>query len=92
MDSEKKYETVTITNPDGTKDELYVLEETMLNGARYILLAYEPEGDTDVMILKEVADDGEEVTYESIESDDELEAVAGIFGELLDDVVIETEE
>ena len=85
-------EKVTFVDPD-TKEEisLFVLEETQVNGMRYLLATEEEDGDCDAYLLKEVAAEGEEVCYEMVEDDTELAAVGKIFEELVEDTDIEDE-
>ncbi len=64
---------------------LYVLEETTLNEQKYLLVTEEEHGDTDAFILKELASDETDITYEFVEDDVEFEAVTKIFEELVDD-------
>lgn len=89
-------ETVTFTLDNGEIVELDVLEQTMLRGVNYILVAENDNQDADevdVFILKENVSDSEggEAVYEPIEDDEELQAVSKIFEELLEDVDIELE-
>ena len=45
------------------------------------------EGDGDAMILKDLSSEQEtEALYEFVESDEELEAVAQVFSNILDDI------
>jgi Protein of unknown function (DUF1292). len=70
--------------------EFYVIEETRINGASYILVAESEDDEATALILKEVSgDNAAEVLYEIVEDDIELEAVANVFGELLDDIDIQ---
>ena len=70
--------------------EFYVLEQTTIGGRHYILVTEEEEGDSDALILKEISDEkGTESTYEIVEDDTELSAVAAVFENLLDDIEIE---
>lgn len=79
---------ITITAEDGEQIELFILEQTTLSGQNYII-ATEDEDDEEstAYILKEVANDpsSDEVSYEFVEDEDEIEAVAGVFEELLED-------
>ena len=69
---------------------IYVLEQTTIGGRHYILVTEEEEGDSDALILKEISDEkGTESTYEIVEDDTELSAVAAVFENLLDDIAIE---
>ena len=65
--------------------ELYVLEQTRLNGADYLLVTVDEEGDSDALILKDTSAQGEEdAVYTVVEQEQELNAVAKIFAELDD--------
>lgn len=68
--------------------DFYVLEQTKLGGSQYILVTDAEEGDGDALILKEVAagDGKAESIYEVVSDDAELSAVAGVFGNLLEDI------
>lgn len=81
-------EKVTFQSPeDGEAIEFFVIEQTRINGADYLLVAEEEEGDCDAFILKDVSQEkGEEAMYEMVESEEELEYLSRIFEEMLDDV------
>lgn len=67
--------------------EFYVLEQTKLGGIQYILVTDEEEGDTEALILKDVsAPEDTEAVYEIVEDDTELDAVAAVFANILDDI------
>ncbi|MDE6891822.1 MAG: DUF1292 domain-containing protein [Lachnospiraceae bacterium] len=67
--------------------EFYVLEQTKLGGNQYILVTDTQEGDGEALILKEISEPGlKESVYETVEDDTELEAVAAVFENLLDDI------
>lgn len=69
--------------------EFFVVEETQVNGMRYLFVTEEEEDDCDAYILKEVASEDDDVVYEMVEDDTELAAVAKIFAELIEDADIE---
>lgn len=70
--------------------EFYVIEETRVNGRNYILVADSEEDDAEALILKDLSGkDDEEALYEIVDDDTELDAVAAIFGELLEDIDIQ---
>ena len=72
---------------NGEAVEFYVVEQTKINGIDYLLVTEEEDGDCDAYILKEVLqEENDEVTYELVESEEELEYMSRIFGEILDDV------
>ncbi len=83
-------ESITLIAPD-TEEEItvYVLEETTLNQQKYLLVTEDSEGDTEAYILKEIATDDTDATYEMLEDDVEFEAVVKIFQELVEDTDFE---
>jgi hypothetical protein len=87
---ERKLEKI-IFKPDGADPvEFFVLEQTRLGGYNYILVTDFEEGDGEALILKDVSEEGEEESRYVIVSDDaELDALAPVFEDLLDDVSLE---
>jgi len=80
-------EKVNFTDPDTNESaEFYVLEQTTIRGINYLLVTVDEEGDSDAFILNE---DDHNTIYEMVEDDKELEALAKIFAELMEDVDIE---
>ena len=72
---------------NGGSVEFYVLEQTKINGQNYLLVTEEEEGDCDAFILKELSqEEQEDAMYEMVESEEELEYMSRIFGEILEDV------
>ena len=84
-------EKVNFTDPDTNESaEFYVLEQTTIRGNNYLLVTVDEEGDSDAFILKETQNEDDHNTiYEMVEDDKELEALAKIFAELMEDVDIE---
>lgn len=79
-------EKITFT-PEGDEPvDFYVLEQTTLGGINYILVTDTQEDDGEALILKEVSDADEDVIYEIVEEETELNAVADVFSNLLEDV------
>ena len=74
--------------PEGEEPvEFYVLEQTRIGGHNYILVTDVEEGDGDALILKDMSQDGEEESiYDVVSDDEELEAVSGVFADMLEDV------
>ena len=67
--------------------EFYVLEQTRLGGINYILVTDSEDGDAEALILRDISADGEtEAIYEIVTEDEELNAVAAVFENMLDDV------
>ena len=80
-------EQIAFTDPE-TGDEalFYVIEETTLAGCEYLLVTEKETEDSDAYILKLVSEEDEDsVLYEMVEDQKELDAVARVFSELLDD-------
>ena len=72
------------------EDEFFVLEQTKINGATYILVTDSEEDDAECLILKETrVEEQTDKMYEIVEDDTELLAVSKVFEELLEDVSIE---
>ena len=67
----------------------FVLEQTRVNGAVYLLVTDSAEGDAECLILKDVSTETEsDSIYEIVEDDTELTAVSKVFEELLEDIDI----
>lgn len=85
-------EQITLTDEDGNQSELYVQEETTLNGKHYLLLTEKEEGDSDAYLFREEADpenpDDAEAVYVPVTDDTEFDAVLSLFRELLEDTDI----
>ena len=90
-------EKILFTGENGEKVEFFVIEEAKLNGTNYLLVT-ENEDDEEAMayIMKQVAKTSDkDLTYEFVEDEKEIEAVAGLLEELLDgevDLVPEEDE
>ncbi len=85
-----KLEKITF-NPEGEDPiDFFVLEQTRIGGYNYILVTDFEEGDGEALILKDISKDGdEESIFTIVEDDDELNAVAGVFENMLDDIKFE---
>lgn len=91
MEEQNDMKTVPFTTEDGEVVELYVLEETTLQGIHYILVTEElndTEGEALVMIMKEEKqkEEDEFAVYDIVENEEELQVVAKVFAELMEDV------
>ena len=66
------------------------MEQTRINNRDYLLVAVDEDGDSDAFVLKDLSEDTEkEAVYEIVEEEAELEAIAKVFSEMLEDVDIE---
>jgi len=88
-----KLEKITFC-PDGDEPvEFFVLEQTRINGVNYILVTDFEEGDGEALILKDMSkDEDKESVYAIVDDDTELNAVASIFEDLLDDIEFVSED
>lgn len=86
-----KLEKIIFTTEDNEEVEFYVLEETMINGINYILVADsdDEEEEANAMILKEKMNAEDELVYEAVEDDEELLSISKVFEALLDDIDFE---
>lgn len=83
-------EKIAFTLDDDELMEFFVLEETKINGTKYILVTESEEDEAEAYILKDLAAEDEvESIYEIVEDENELEMVSALFAELLEDVDIE---
>lgn len=84
-----KPDEIIFTTEDGEEVTFQVIEQTRLGGIDYLLVSTdsEEEEETEALILKDVSKNtDEEAIYDIVDDDRELELVAGIFKELLDDI------
>lgn len=80
---------LTITDEDGNTEEFYVVEETKLNDTTYLLVTETMDREADAYILKDISTEADaDAVYVFVEDDTELEAVADVFAELLEDEAI----
>lgn len=70
--------------------EFFVLEQTTLSGANYILVTDKEEGDSEALILKDVSGpEDTEAVYEIVSDEALLKSLADIFESLIDDIAFE---
>lgn len=83
-------EKITFTFEDTNETvDFFILEQTKLNGATYLLVADNESDDAECLILKETESGNEQDNlYDIVEDDNELTAVSKVFEELLEDVDI----
>ena len=83
-------DSITLIAPDTQENiTVDVREETTLNENKYLLVTEDSERDTEAFILKEIAEDDTDVTYEIVEDDLEFNAVVKVFEELVEDTDFE---
>ena len=88
-------EKIVFSPDNGEPVEFFVLEQTTVSGVNYILVTDKEEGDSEALILKDVSkatDEDKESVYAIVDDDTELNAVASIFEDLLDDIEFVSED
>lgn len=82
-------EQIKITAEDGENIDLFVIEQTRVNGMNYLLVAESEDDEAEAYILKDTSnEDAVEAVYEFVEDEEELDSLARIFSELIDDAEI----
>ncbi len=81
---------ICLTDEDGSEVEFYILEQTELGGSTYLLVtdSDEEEEEAEALILREIIDEQDNVVYETVEDETTLNALSGLFEELLEEVDI----
>lgn len=85
---------ITFVTDDNEEVIFDVIETTKLNGVDYLLVTEDAGDDeeVDAYILKDIsAPEDEEAVYDMVDDDNELEMIASIFEELLEDTDIVSE-
>jgi uncharacterized protein YrzB (UPF0473 family) len=86
---ENRPDEIIFTTDDGEEVVFRVVEQTRLGGIDYLLVSTTQvdEEDEEALILKDISKDTDtDAIYDIVEDDKELELVAGIFKELLEDI------
>lgn len=79
-------EKIVITGEDGEQIELYVLEETKIEGKTYLLVAETEDDEAEAYILRDDSSENDtEAMYEFVDDENELDALAKVFSELIDE-------
>lgn len=82
-------EKVVFVDPETKENiEFFVVEETQINGKKYLLVTEEEDGDSDAYILEELSNDKEDIVYSMVEDDAKLTALGKVFAVLIDDADI----
>ena len=77
---------IKVYNDQGEEAVFHVLEQTQINGVSYLLATEQADGEElEAWIFKQTGTKDEDVCYETIEDETELEAVMGVFEELIED-------
>ncbi len=82
-------EQIKITADNGEIINLFVIEQTRVNGMNYLLVTESEDEEAEAYIMKDVsAEEDVEAVYEFVDDDEELDSLARIFSELIDDAEI----
>ena len=81
---DEKKDTVIFRTDDGSEITFTVISETRLNGNNYILVT--DEVGEEAFILRESFDENEDLVYEMVDDDTEIDAVGGMFRAILEDI------
>ncbi|WOO36667.1 DUF1292 domain-containing protein [Anaerocolumna sp. AGMB13020] len=90
---EEQKNQVTFITEDNEEVQFNVMEQTKLNGYTYLLVTdSQSEGEDGVAyILKDLSAEGDEASlYTIVEDEEEMNLIADIFEELLEDVEFES--
>jgi uncharacterized protein YrzB (UPF0473 family) len=80
---------IILTSDDGEEVVFHVVEQTRLGGVDYLLVSTKSEDsdEEEALILKDVSEDTDiDAIYEIVEDEKEIDLVAKIFKELIDDI------
>lgn len=83
----KEPETIILTDEEGFEIELEVLEQTTIAGRTYILVLDAEEDE--VFLMREIPEEGDYVSYEFVEDEEETDSIMKVFNELLDEIDLE---
>ena len=79
----KKGERMTFVNEYGDEEVLYVQEMTTLRGISYMLVTESEDLSGDAYIFRESGEEDDEIMYDVVDDEQELNALADIFKELI---------
>lgn len=84
---ERNQDIITFTTEEGEQATFHVIEETRINGTDYLLVLDDfEEEEQEALILKDVSAEGDqEAVYVIVDDEKELQAVADLFSEILED-------
>ena len=79
-------EKVTFIDENGEEQEFTVIEQTVVGGRTYLLVAESDDEEAECLILKDVSEEGDaEADYRLLEDEQEIDAIAAIFEHLQED-------
>ena len=84
MDNKESLHIVLTDTETGAEIEMTIADTATQNGVRYLLVyesGFNDEDEAEARILKEIDDSGDDVYYEQVTGDDELETAAALFND-----------
>lgn len=81
-DLENEFEIVSMEDENGTEIEFVIIDNVISERNRYLLVmesSLMDEEEADAIILKEIAINADDVTYELVEEDAEFERISALF-------------
>lgn len=79
----KQGEQMVFANDLGEEEVFYVQAATVLGGVNYILVTETEDLAGDAYIMKQSEETEEEITFDMVDDEDELDALADVFEELI---------
>ncbi len=79
----KQGEQMVFTNDLGEEEVFYVQAATVLGGVHYILVTETEDLAGEAYIMKQSEETEEEITFDMVDDEDELDALADVFEELI---------
>ena len=79
----KQGEQMVFTNDLGEEEVFYVQAVTVLGGINYLLVTETEDLSGDAYIMKQSEETEEEITFDMVDDEDELDALADVFEELI---------
>ncbi len=79
----KQGEQMVFTNDLGEEEVFFVQAVTVLGGVNYILVTETEDLAGDAYIMKQSEETEEEITFDMVDDEDELDALADVFEELI---------
>ena len=79
----KQGEQMVFTNDLGEEEVFFVQAVTVLGGVNYILVTETEDLAGDAYIMKQSEENEEEITFDMVDDEDELDALADVFEELI---------
>ena len=79
---EEEFDTVTMTDEDGLDVEFVIIDRASLDGVNYLLVVeseYMDDDEPEAILLKQVGDDDEDLSYEMLEEGEEFDKAAELF-------------